>query len=137
VASEIDENEPLLRNFLESSPLGSERAKVYSALEGTPDPSVALGTPVWSLSDHLGDVASVFMRAGKGPALRSVRALLQRQDLKKIVRPYWLLSGRDKAGLVAAMKWAGGLEPYPDEEAWWEFLESQAQQVLGESPWTH
>jgi hypothetical protein len=131
----IEHSDRTLQRFLESSPLGSERAGVYSAIEGTPDPNVALGTPVWSFSDHLGDVASAFMRARKGPAFRSVRSLLQREDLKKAVRPYWLLSGRDKAGLVASMKWAGGLEPYPEEEAWWGFLESQARQVLEEKPW--
>lgn len=120
----------VLWDYLENVSLGSERARVYTALEKTPDPNVALGTPVWAVANHLSDVASVSARTGKSKAFRSVRSLLERKDLLKVAEPYWLLGRRDKERLLIAMKWIRRNEPYPKEEVWWEFLDSHAKQVL-------
>ena len=121
-----------LWDFLERASLGSEGDRIYTALEHTPDPNVALGTPVWAVANHLSEAAQASMRGGKSKAFRSVRSLLQRKDLLKTVEPYWLLGRRDKERLLTAMKWIGRHEPYPNEEAWWAFLESHAEQVLSD-----
>ena len=120
------------RTFLESCPLSKERQEIYDALKRTPDPSVALGTPYWTAGENLGGIAATLVRKGKMSLLRSVRTVLQRQDLRERVEPFWILQKEDERDLLAALRWAATSETYPPLLDWFPILDGLAQEVLEE-----
>jgi hypothetical protein len=120
------------RTLVESCPLSKERQEIYHALQKTPDPSLALGTPYWTAGENLGGVAATLVRTGKMSLLRSVRTVLQRQDLRERVEPFWILHKKDERDLLAALRWAATYETYPPLSDWLPILDGLAQEVLEE-----
>ncbi|HSF18750.1 MAG TPA: hypothetical protein VLK65_24715 [Vicinamibacteria bacterium] len=105
------------------------RADTVADLLRTPDPVVALGTPIWALNEGLGKIAPLALKEGRMRELSAVRALFHRQELRDRLAPFWILRKNELRSVLDALVWVGSGEPYPSEREWLEFLEVLAEEA--------
>jgi hypothetical protein len=108
--------------------------RLYGQLRGTPDPSVALGSPHWLLAETRGALMAQLVKEGRRSTASAVRAVLERPDLRTELAPFWLLRGTEDdttAVRALAVRLAGATQEAVPEREWVRFVEDVCRRHAG------
>jgi hypothetical protein len=111
---------------------GAAGERVFQRLRSTPEPSVELASPHWLLGEARGALMSRLVAEGRVEAARAVRPVLDREDLRRDLAPFWILPGtaEDTAAVSALAAWLAARERATLHEAeWLRFIEDTCRRL--------
>lgn len=109
------------RGWLDRQAADPELRCQLGRLKVAPDPNVATGTPVWCLTRGRQNWYADLMKRRQGGAARALRnVLLNREDLRTLHEPYWLLRDTDvhRKALVSLLEHVFRSSRYPERGEW-------------------